>query len=935
MVSLQNFLQLDDYNGVPLAAGKIYVYHQGRTELAEIYSDINGETPIANPAVLDDLGMQEIYVSNVYNYSVVVTDPYNNELFTRDIYPNGVDGDGNNRLYEGIDPIVVNNDKMAISAKKATLSVQDPLYFVEDSQSAVCIGLQESAYSGLPYIENSAIELDPNGNISAISGHQFHSDSAESAGIVTDGWETGSDGRITAYNGTAFSAGKVYSGISPVYVNNESDLIGVSSKDFLANSPLYFTEYSDRVELSISGLPDTPGLMYESGFNYESGKITGYNGSGISAGKVYTGISPVTVDNDNDTISVASAILGVQAPLYFVEDSESATILGVDTSSWTIDIPESANWNKAYSTVNNNSASWTSAADELAVLNTAKWDSTCDYVSSHSADWNNKLDADIYAEDSGTFLTALPADVVYTADIQNMATTGDINDLVTSIAETYQTTAGMTAYATKDFVNDNVASSISGKLDIATYSSESGNFLTGLPSDLVYTADLETVSAEITGMIPTALTGDYIETSAMKSAQLGTSAFITGFYDGQISAALANEANKAVSANHADSAATAGSAHSASYVYSGWGVTPTLYHTDSAIKEYYAVTGRVQGFPAGTLYKFNAYSADSAAVAASAEKAEKDSLGNIIAITYLTANRPIPQSADWDSAAATVSAGYTLWDASYGTLTANSANWDSTYTTVSDNSASWTGGSTYTGDAQGALDEVYSNSANWNSTYTMVSSNSATWGQGGGGMVVIDVSTGTIDWQSVYTTINSNWGTCPIYLKSRYFYLEQPTDIYYHVNAREVYDTSESETGYNYHAFATNPTNNMYNCQLFKCDCYYSVGESSYGGNMAAMDMATTPPAELWDAGKVLGVNVAGYPEWQTPQGGALPQSASDAIDVVTGGSANWNSTTATVATNSGAWGGQGIELSAGFGIDIQMVDNKLVISLATATGDI
>jgi hypothetical protein len=338
MVSLQNFLQLDDYNGVPLAAGKVYVYHQGRETLAEIYADINGETPIANPAILNSLGMQEIYVSNVYNYTVVVTDPYNNELFSRDIYPNGVDGDGNNRLYEGLDPICVNNDKMVISAKKATLSVQDPLYFVEDSSSAVCIGIENSAFEGLPYIENSAIELDPSGNISAISGYPFHSDSAdnatsaESAGIVTDGWETGSDGRITAYNGTAFSAGKVYSGIDPIYVDNENDQIGVSSKDFIANSPLYFTEYDDRVELSISGLPDTPGLMYESSFNYESGKITGYHGSAISAGKVYSGIDPIHVDNVNDTISLDSATLGVQAPLYFVEDSESATIIGLDSA---------------------------------------------------------------------------------------------------------------------------------------------------------------------------------------------------------------------------------------------------------------------------------------------------------------------------------------------------------------------------------------------------------------------------------------------------------------------------------------------------------------------------------------------------------------------------------------------------------------------------
>lgn len=612
MVSLQNFLQLDDYNGVPLAAGKIYVYPQGRTELAEIYSDINGETPIANPAVLDDLGMQEIYVSNVYNYTVVVTDPYNNELFTRDIYPNGVDGGGNNRLYEGLDPICVNNEKLVISAKKATLSVQDPLYFVEDSQSAVCIGLQESAYSGLPYVENSAIELDPSGNISAISGHSFHSDSAESAGIVTDGWETGSDGRITAYNGTAFSAGKVYSGISPVYVNNESDLIGVSSKDFLANSPLYFTEYSDRVELSISGLPPTPGLMYESGFNYESGKITGYNGSGISAGKVYSGIDPVHVDNVNDTISLDSATLGVQAPLYFVEDSESATIIGLNTAQIQVDIPESANWNEAYSTVNNN-----------------------------SGNWNNKLDADIYAQDSGTFLTALPSDVVYTADIQDMATTGDINDLVTSIAETYQSTAGMTAYQTAG--NYYSASNPSG-------------FITGLPAGTMnesafgYDSDNKISSYNGSALAGGSYqpSGNYIPYTAV---------------DSLFNAFKTNSGLKITTS-------IGGGALNTNYINSNY---ITLLYIDSNLN-----INNQSVLSTGYL-KFQTKS-DSAYV--DREKIHKwDSASDYIqnnsatinevntsyqtnSGTYLTAHQSLPQSADWNSTTATVSTNSGAWGGS-------------------------------------------------------------------------------------------------------------------------------------------------------------------------------------------------------------------------------------------------------------------------------
>ena len=831
MVSLQNFLQLEYFNGVPLAAGKIYVYHQGRTELAEIYSDINGETPIANPAVLDDLGMQEIYVSNVYNYTVVVTDPYNNELFTRDIYPNGVDGDGNNRLYEGIDPIVVNNDKMAISAKKATLSVQDPLYFVEDSPTAVCIGLQESAYSGLPYVENSAIGYGMAGVqpfVSSISGLGFYalsadsasiaasaslansaslagsasiadsasiSYSAENAGLVTDGWETGSDGRITAYNGTAFSAGKVYSGISPVYVDNENDQIGVSSKDFLANSPLYFTEYSDRVELSISGLPDTPGLMYESGFNYESGKITGYNGSGISAGKVYTGISPVTVDNDNDTISVASAILGVQAPLYFVEDSESATILGVDTASWTIDIPQSAdwqnatdiissnsgNWDEAYSTVANNSASWTSAADELAVLNTAKWDSTCDYVSSHSADWNNKLDADIYAADSGNF---------YTKDNPSGFITG----------------VDLTDYATKDFVNDNVASSVSGKYDTSSFSAISANFLTAVPADYATTA-------WVTGQGYLTAETDWTNTITAASA----------------------------------------------YAYS---------EATAQIPTDYATTAQLADKLDSSIYANDSGS-------------------------FLTAHQSLPESADWNSAASTVSAGYANWDASYATLTANSANWDNSYITLTANSGNWA-----------RVSELSGYSANGWSIKT----------PGTGPLIEATPKTLTASGIAPFTgylTVSggvSQW--CSITPGAIYLYNKNRSNSAQYIRPDTI-------VKWNNYASA-------------KLDA--SVYAADSGSFLTAVPAGTMNESNFgYDASN----NITAYNGSAFKAGDEFPQSATDAINVVTGGSANWNSTTATVATNSGAWGGQGIELSAGFGIDIQLVDNKLVISLATATGDI
>lgn len=48
----------------------------------------------------------------------------------------------------------------------------------------------------------------------------------------------------------------------------------------------------------------------------------------------YTGISPIVVNNDEHLISAESAKLGVQNPLYFVEDSRSATIIGIDDSAF-------------------------------------------------------------------------------------------------------------------------------------------------------------------------------------------------------------------------------------------------------------------------------------------------------------------------------------------------------------------------------------------------------------------------------------------------------------------------------------------------------------------------------------------------------------------------------------------------------------------------
>ena len=77
-------------------------------------------------------------------------------------YNNSAFVGSNGGKYQGILPIVVNNEEMKISAKSASLGVQQPLYFVEDSESATVIGIYSGAF---PTFEGTT-----DGKISAING---------------------------------------------------------------------------------------------------------------------------------------------------------------------------------------------------------------------------------------------------------------------------------------------------------------------------------------------------------------------------------------------------------------------------------------------------------------------------------------------------------------------------------------------------------------------------------------------------------------------------------------------------------------------------------------------------------------------------------------------------------------------------------------------
>ena len=625
MFALDLLNQFQSYNGTLLAAGKIYVYHLGRTHLAPVYGDHNGATVLPNPVILDDQGMAEIYLNDAFNYTVVVCDAYGAEQFSRDVYPKGM-GNGESigtQLYEGIDPIVVNNDVYAISANTSRLGVVTPLYFVKDDEEETIIGFSGEAIIPSGTMNESAIGYE-DGKITSYNGSAFSAGLNYSAGdnIVINGATIALDSAInlldaqgakavsidateqqftnlTSNNGSILDASGLY--VSDLNMENAANLskdglyvTGTGSRISMSNdmSDIYgdnhfeiygYQESGDGISAMHLGGND---LIVEHGENHTitaSYSLTGACSSAQSALNIinssdltqYSAGANIDITDHvisgkdwSDEINDASAnaynqstawtdsqgyLTGVDLSEYaktdFVVSSIDAATSGkYDTSSFSAisgsfltahqSLPQSADWNGATTVVNNNSAIWNNTTNVVS-SNSASWgasnpqipvtgingikisESGDKVVFEVSGDYathddltskqdsltygyhdtvissidesaiydnsaharittlagrisdlsSNKLDESAFSNVSGNFLTALPSDVVYTADIADMATTGDINDLVTSIAETYQPKISF------DYNEDSAISAINGSALAGGSYQPSGNYI--------------------------------------------------------------------------------------------------------------------------------------------------------------------------------------------------------------------------------------------------------------------------------------------------------------------------------------------------------------------------------------------------------------------------------------------------------------------------
>ena len=516
-------------------------------------------------------------------------------------------------------------------------------------------------------------------------------------------------------------------------------------------------------------------------------------------GKTYEGIEPIVVNNDEDKISANHVPLGLQEPLFFVQDDENACIIGCSAQT---EIPSSVSskWEDASDTVSNNSAQWGIGTVYTPgnyidinddVISVTGLQPAGDYA--YNSAVSSKLDTTAFSTVSGNFLTAVdltpyqeksamtgylttgdsaqfytndnPSGFITGVDLSDYATTGDLankldttafsnvsGDFITALPEDLVYTGDLNDYAKKDFVLSSIDSSTSGLLPTSSFSSVSGNFLTALPSDLVYTAD-------ITGLATTGDLANKLDTTAFSTV---SGDFLTAHQDLSDYQPISGMTAYLTTGDSANFYTTANE--------SGFitGVDLTPYQTTAGMTAYqpagdYLTTADsaqfITALPADLVY-----TADITGFATTADltsKLDKSDSANF----YTTANESgfitgIPSE---------------VTDAA-STVVSNSANWNSTYNTVSTNSASWTA-STIPSEVTAAASAVSSNSANWNSTYNTVSANSADWSvseeiSGTNGIkisesadkVIIEVSASyaTEDWvtgQGYITGINYNTGS--------------------------------------------------------------------------------------------------------------------------------------------------------------------------------
>ena len=333
--------------------------------------------------------------------------------------------------------------------------------------------------SNLPYVQNSALGYNDN-LISSISGDGLFAESANNS----------------YHAESATSAGFVES------ANFANSALNSKSANF-ANSAW-------------------KAVFVDGGWEHDSrGNITAYNNSAFvgSNGGKYEGILPIVVNNEEMKISAKSAALGVQAPLYFVEDSETATVIGIDSGAFPT---FEGTTDGKISAINGSAINATPAVDYSAGDNID--------ISNHviSVTGLDSLSSDIVNQ-TKTEITAV--NYAFTANIANSANSATYDSLGRKIVDTYLTAhqdwtntiqnASGNAYnsAVNWVVNQNYLTAVTG--DNTPYSAGANiNITEHVVSGKDWTSEIQAASSyaynQSTGTVPDVTNLPYVQNTALQ-----------------------------------------------------------------------------------------------------------------------------------------------------------------------------------------------------------------------------------------------------------------------------------------------------------------------------------------------------------------------------------------------------------------------------------
>ena len=270
------------------------------------------------------------------------------------------------KTYSGISPIIVDNTADTIGIQQLTLAVDSSMtsYYSGDSAiigvntaavgSAIASGKMDASASSMFYpmdnpsgyitdvdLSNYATTADVassvSGKLDASASGDFVQNSSMSSYVPFSGLE--SDGTsITAIDGSAIGSPvgpQVVTATGSAETAGSSYITSINSLPVSAKTAsfagaatyAYLDGYGEPLDQSANVKTSAmSAYMPYSAVSGDDNIITSINGSAVGGGKVYSGVSPIVVDNTADTISISSRELAVDSSMTSYYSGDSAFI---------------------------------------------------------------------------------------------------------------------------------------------------------------------------------------------------------------------------------------------------------------------------------------------------------------------------------------------------------------------------------------------------------------------------------------------------------------------------------------------------------------------------------------------------------------------------------------------------------------------------------